>query len=143
MTYWQMNEFEVDDMVTNMTENFFKFYNLHYFIQFSSFSLCSTIIFIRTLDINKLNYPDNSLIKENLIGKKNNWSFFYLQKMTEFCRKSLASSVYDMTLEGYVYTVHDLQLEYLKSQLRDDEEKEKVTDQSFVISFQSFLSPLC
>jgi len=31
-----------------------------------------------------------------------------------------------MTLESYVYTIHDLQLEYLKSQLRDDEEKEKV-----------------
>ncbi len=46
--------------------------------------------------------------------------------MTEFCRKSLAASEYDMTLESYVYTIHDLQLEYLKSQLRDDEEKEKV-----------------
>ena len=46
--------------------------------------------------------------------------------MTEFCRKSLATSEFDMTLENYVYTVHDLQLEYLKSQLRDDEEKEKV-----------------
>ena len=46
--------------------------------------------------------------------------------MTEFCRKSLAMSEYDMTLESYVYTVHDLQLEYLKIQLRDDEEKEKV-----------------
>lgn len=46
--------------------------------------------------------------------------------MTEFCRKSLATSEFDMTLEKYVYTVHDLQLEYLKSQLRDDEEKEKV-----------------
>ena len=46
--------------------------------------------------------------------------------MTEFCRKSLATSEFDMTLENYVYTVHDLQLEYLKSPLRDDEEKEKV-----------------
>ena len=52
--------------------------------------------------------------------------FINLVKMTEFCRKSLATSEFDMTLENYVYTVHDLQLEYLKSQLRDDEEKEKV-----------------
>ncbi len=46
--------------------------------------------------------------------------------MTKFCQKSLAVSEFDMTLDSYVYTIHDLQLEYLKSQLRDDEEKEKV-----------------
>jgi len=49
------------------------------------------------------------------------------QKMTTFCQKSLVSSEYDWTLASYVYTMHDLHLEYLKSQLRDDDEKEKVT----------------
>ncbi len=56
--------------------------------------------------------------------------------MTEFCRKSLAVSEYDMTLDSYVYTIHDLQLEYLKSQLRDDEEKEKVS-RSFTFVYQT------
>ena len=50
-------------------------------------------------------------------------------QMTEFCRKSLATSEYDMTLDCYVYTVHDLQLEYLKSLLKDDEDKEKVINE--------------
>ena len=50
----------------------------------------------------------------------------YFLQMTEFCRKSLATSEYDMTLDCYVYTVHDLQLEYLKSLLKDDEDIEKV-----------------
>ena len=58
--------------------------------------------------------------------------------MTEFCRKSLAASEYDMTLESYVYTIHDLQLEYLKSQLRDDEEKEKVNPECKLSCHASF-----
>jgi hypothetical protein len=46
--------------------------------------------------------------------------------MTAFLRKSLAQSEFDQTLDSYVYSVHDLQLDFLKSQLKEDEEREKV-----------------
>ena len=36
--------------------------------------------------------------------------------LTEFLKKSLAQSEYDPILESYLFHIHDLQLEYLKSQ---------------------------
>ncbi len=45
--------------------------------------------------------------------------------MTEFLRKSLAQSEFDPVLDSYVYSVHDLQLDFLKTQLKEDEEKER------------------
>jgi hypothetical protein len=50
-------------------------------------------------------------------------------QMTEFLRKTLASCEFDQKLDSYVYSVHDLHLEYIKSQLRDDEGSEMVTIQ--------------
>ena len=46
--------------------------------------------------------------------------------MTNFMKKSLAQSEYDATLDSYVYSIHDLQLDYLKSQLKEDSEQERV-----------------
>ena len=43
--------------------------------------------------------------------------------MTEFLKKSLAASVYDQSLDSYVYSIHILLLDYLKTQLQGDEEK--------------------
>ena len=37
--------------------------------------------------------------------------------MTEFLKKSLAQSEFDPILDRYVFSIHDLQLEYLKSQI--------------------------
>ena len=52
--------------------------------------------------------------------------------MTNFMKKSLAQSEYDGTLDSYVYSIHDLQLDYLKSQLKEDSEQERVRyDKSF------------
>lgn len=49
--------------------------------------------------------------------------------LTEFLKKSLAQSEYDPILESYIFHLHDLQLEYLKSQFyhknpNDDDESE-------------------
>ena len=35
--------------------------------------------------------------------------------MTEFLKKSLAQSEFDPMLDSYVFSIHDLQLEYLKN----------------------------
>ena len=43
--------------------------------------------------------------------------------MTEFLKKSLAASIYDQSLDSYVYSIHILLLDYLKTQLQGDEEK--------------------
>lgn len=53
--------------------------------------------------------------------------------MTVFCRKSLAESTFDQLLDTHVYHIHDLQLDYLKSSLRDkSEDKEKEMHQHFL-----------
>ena len=46
--------------------------------------------------------------------------------MTEFLKKSLAQSEFDPKLDSYVYSIHDLQLDYLKSKLKNDAGKERV-----------------
>ena len=43
--------------------------------------------------------------------------------MDEFLKKSLTQSDFDVNLDSYVYHIHDLQLDYLKSQL-DGESKD-------------------
>ena len=43
--------------------------------------------------------------------------------MTELVKKSLASSEFDQSLESDVYSIHVLLLDYLKTQLNIDEEK--------------------
>ncbi len=48
--------------------------------------------------------------------------------MTEFLKKSMAQSEFDTQLDSYVYSIHDLQLDYLKSHLKDEPEKERVTN---------------
>lgn len=44
--------------------------------------------------------------------------------MTEFLKKSLSQSEFDSHLDCYVFTIHDLQLNYLKSQIRQQEDSE-------------------
>lgn len=46
--------------------------------------------------------------------------------MTEFLKKSLAQSEFDTTLDSYVYSIHDLQLDFIKNQLRSKDGKERV-----------------
>ncbi len=50
--------------------------------------------------------------------------------MDTLLKKSLAECDYDQTLESYVYHIHDLQLDYLKSQLDGEtqETDEKVCE---------------
>ena len=43
--------------------------------------------------------------------------------MTELVKKSLASSEYDQSLDCDVYSIHVLLLDYLKTQLKEEEEK--------------------
>ncbi len=52
--------------------------------------------------------------------------------MTEFLKKSLAQSEFNPDLDSYVYSIHDLQLDYLKGQLREDPEREKKLHQHFL-----------
>jgi len=52
--------------------------------------------------------------------------------MTEFLKKSLAQSEYNSTLDSYVYSIHDLQLDFLKSQFREDREKERSLHSHFL-----------
>ncbi len=47
--------------------------------------------------------------------------------MTEFLKKCLAASEYDAQLQSYVYSLHDLHLDYLKAQLRKDTDSERVS----------------
>ena len=42
--------------------------------------------------------------------------------MTEFLKKSLSQSEFDPTLNSYVFLIHNLQLDYLKSQFYNDDE---------------------
>ena len=43
--------------------------------------------------------------------------------MTEFLKKSLAKCEFDPNLETHVYSIHILFLDYLKTGLREDEER--------------------
>lgn len=43
--------------------------------------------------------------------------------MTEFLKKSLAQSEFDAILDSYVFNIHDLQLDYLKSQFYHEDGK--------------------
>ena len=47
--------------------------------------------------------------------------------MDEFLKKALASSEFDPVLDSYVYSIHDLQLDYLKNQLQRKEDIERVS----------------
>ena len=52
--------------------------------------------------------------------------------MTDLLKKSLAESEFDVELDSYIYSIHDLQLDYLKTQLRDDDEKERKLHERFL-----------
>ena len=52
--------------------------------------------------------------------------------MNTFLKKCLASCEADSTRDSLVYTLHDLQLDYLKNKLRDDPEREKHLHRQFV-----------
>jgi chaperonin cofactor prefoldin len=52
--------------------------------------------------------------------------------MTILLQKSLAQSEYDPILDSYVYNIHNLQLDYLKSQLNNDNEEEKELHRHFL-----------
>ena len=52
--------------------------------------------------------------------------------MTEFLKKALATSEFDPTLNAYVYSIHDLQLDYLKGQLKRQEGNERQLHREFL-----------
>ena len=52
--------------------------------------------------------------------------------MNNFLKKCLVSCEADSTKDSLVYTLHDLQLDYLKNKLRDDPDKEKALHKDFV-----------
>ena len=55
--------------------------------------------------------------------------------MNIFLKKSLAMCEVDTTQDTLVYTLHDLQLDYLKTKLRDDPEKERILHEEFVSEY--------
>ena len=55
--------------------------------------------------------------------------------MNTFLKKSLAMCEVDTTHDTMVYTLHDLQLDYLKTRLRDEPEKEKLLHENFVSQY--------
>ena len=63
--------------------------------------------------------------------------------MTEFLKKSLAQSEFDTNLNSYVYSIHDLQLDFLKHQLREDPQKEKVTSLANLVTHRAPMLRCC
>ena len=63
--------------------------------------------------------------------------------MTELVKKSLAASEYDQSLDSDVFSIHVLLLDYLKTQLKEEEEKslhKQLLDQYFrKVNFPIFL----
>ena len=55
--------------------------------------------------------------------------------MNTFLKKCLASCEADSTKDSLVYTLHDLQLDYLKNKLRDDPDRERLLHRDFVVKF--------
>ena len=55
--------------------------------------------------------------------------------MTEFLKKSLAQSEFDPILDSYVFNIHDLQLDYLRSQFFQEENIERDLHRHFLAQY--------
>ena len=55
--------------------------------------------------------------------------------MNTFLKKCLAVCEADFSRDSLVYTLHDLQLDYLKNRLRDDPDRERVLHRDFVEAY--------
>ena len=75
-------------------------------------------------------FTENNLVLKNICSKVDKYEVE--DTMNTFLKKCLASCEADSTRDSLVYTLHDLQLDYLKNKLRDDPEREKHLHRQFV-----------